>query len=283
MSKIKASFIGIAGRGDTPEAMWAELETIAKMGYKATENAESIVFRLGGPNWEDNLKHLLSIGLQPVDAQSFNGEDLRKRGPAPIIENAHKLGVDKAVMFHGAAYYRKGGKIVTYDEVMNEIEMLENAAKAMKAEGVKLCYHNHDHEFTTYFNGMTVYDMLLAYAPDLYMELDVGWATYAGYYAPDLIRRLGDRIQLMHFKDFLPGGPVKHTVPMLDPELVKTYDMPNFCSLGSGALPVHECLKACVDIGIDIVNVEQDFEHTLNGLEILQVDYLVMKESGLVE
>ena len=283
MSKIKASFIGIAGFGATPEETWQQLETIARMGYKATENAESIIFRTGGPNWEDNLRRLLDIGLQPVDAQSFNGEDLRTRGPYPIIDHAHKMGVDKAVMFHGAAYYRKGGKAVTYDEVMDEIEMLEQAAKTMKAEGVKLAYHNHDHEFTTYFNGMTVYDMLLAYAPDLYMELDVGWATYAGYNAPDLIRRLGNRICLMHFKDFLPGGPVKHTVPMLDPKLEKTYDMPNFCSLGSGVLPVHDCLKACQEIGIDIVNVEQDFEHTLNGLEILQVDYLVMKESGLVE
>lgn len=279
-NKIKASFIGILPNM-SPEETWETLEKVAKIGYRATENA----FRychLPGASFEDNLKHLNDIGLEAVDVGIHNGEALRKTGAAELIKNVHRLGVDKAVMFHGAAYYRKGGKVVTYDEVMDEIEFLQETALACKKEGVKLAYHNHDHEFTTYFAGMTVHDMLLAYAPDLYMELDVGWVTYAGLDPVKTIERLGSRIALMHFKDFLPGGPVKHTVPMLDPELIKTYDMPNFCSLGSGVLPVHDCLKACLDIGIDVVNVEQDFAHVLSPMEILTADYLVMKESGLV-
>ena len=40
--------------------------------------------------------------------------------------------------------------------------------------------------------------------------------------------------------------------------------MPNFCSLGSGALKVHDCLKACHDIGIEYAVVEQDFMHVLS-------------------
>lgn len=278
--KIKASFIGILP-AMSPRETWEALEKAAQIGYRATENAFRYC-QMEGASFEDNLKHLKEIGLEPVDVGIHNGEALRKAGAETVCENAHRLGVDKAVMFHGAAYYRKGGKIVTYDEVMDEIEFLQETALACKKEGVTLCYHNHDHEFTTYFQGMTVHDMLLAYAPDLQMELDVGWVSYAGLDPVKTIRRLKERISLMHFKDFLPGGPVKHTVPMLDPELKKTYDMPNFCSLGSGVLPVHECLKACLEIGIDVVNVEQDFEHVLTPLEILTADYLVMKESGLV-
>ncbi|MBQ9046361.1 MAG: sugar phosphate isomerase/epimerase [Solobacterium sp.] len=280
MTKMKASFIGIVR--PQPEDLWPTLEKIAAIGYKATENAWSYC-NTPGASFEDNLKHLKDIGLEPVDVAAFNGEDLKTRGAHAIIENAHKLGVDKATMFHGAAYYAKGGKVVTYDEVMEEIEMLQNVAAECKKEGVKFAYHNHDHEFTTYFNGMTVFDMLLAYAPDLWLELDVGWVTYAGYDPVKLLDRVKDRVALMHFKDYLPDSPVKHTVPMLDRTLTKTYDMPNFCSLGSGVLKVHDCLKKCAEIGIDVINVEQDFNHVLDPLEILQVDYLVMKESGLVE
>ena len=43
--------------------------------------------------------------------------------------------------------------------------------------------------------------------------------------------------------------------------------MPNFCSLGSGALDVHGCLKACAEIGIEYVVVEQDFMHALSPME----------------
>ena len=279
-NKIKASFIGILDI-TTPEATWKKLEQAAKIGYRATESA----FRycsMEGASFEDNLKHLKDIGLDPVDVGVSNAKLLKEMGTEKLCENAHKLGVDKAVMFHGAAYFQKGGKTVTYDEVMDEIEFLQEAALACKKEGVSLAYHNHDHEFTTYFQGMSVHEMLLAYAPDLSMELDVGWVCYAGLDPVKTLEKVGKRVSLVHFKDYLPGGPVKHTVPQLDPELVKTYDMPNFCSLGSGVLPVHACLEKCAELGIDVVNVEQDFEHVLSPMQILLADYLVMKESGLV-
>lgn len=281
MAKMKASFIGILENYERPEMLWTDLKKVAQMGYRATENAEFYA-HTPGACFEDNVKRLKDIGLEPVDVSVFSGSDLKKRGAGSIIESAHRLRVDKAVMFHGEAYYAKGGKKVTYDEVMREIELLQQVSEACKKEGVRFCYHNHDHEFTTFFKGMTVFDMLLAYAPDLSLELDVGWATYAGYEPEKLIRRLKERIGLVHFKDFLPGGPIRHTVPMLDDSLTKTYDMPNFCSLGSGVLKVYECLKACSEVGIDVINVEQDFMHELSPLEVLQVDYLVLKESGLV-
>lgn len=280
MNKIKAGYIGIL-EADTAEDMWALVEAAAKIGYRVTENAEGIC-NLSGASFEDNLKRLNALGIEAEDVGTLNGASLKSEGIDSLIERAHRLGVGNAVMYHGAAYYRKGGKTVTYDEVMSEIELLQTSAVKAKQEGVKLAYHNHDHEFTTFFNGLSVFDMLLAYAPDLYMELDVGWATYAGEDPVKVMERAKDRISLMHFKDFLPGPPVRHTVWMLDENLEKTYDMPNFCALGSGALRVHDCLKKCAEIGIDAVNVEQDFPHVLSPLEILKVDYLVMKESGLI-
>ncbi len=281
MTKMKAGFIGILDNHADTNELWRDLEKVAGMGYRAAENAESYACAKGA-SYEDNVKRMRDMGIEPVDVGVLDSMDLKKRGMGTIIENAHRLGVDKAVLFHGAAYYAKGGRKVTYDEVMREIEIFGRMSEACKREGIKFCYHNHDHEFTTVFRGITVFDMLLAYVPDLYLELDLGWTAYAGLDPVKLIRRVGERLCLVHFKDFRPTGPVKHTVPMLDPSLTKTYDMPDFCSLGSGVLPVHDCLLACMEAGIDLAVVEQDFIHNINPLEILQADYLVMKESGLV-
>lgn len=280
MAKMKAGFIGIIGReGDK----WAQLEQAAKIGFKGTENAEMYFLDAEKGSYEDNVKRYRDLGMEPLTASTLNGPSLKEAGVDSIIARAHRMGVERAVVFHGAAYYAKGGKVVTYDEVMSEIEMLQEAAAKCKAEGIKLAYHNHDHEFLISFNGLTVFDMLLAYAPDLWLELDVGWATFAGLNPVDVLHRVAPRLSAVHFKDFIPGGTVQAPVPMLDRTMQKTFAMPNFCSLGSGALDVHGCLKACTEIGIEYAICEQDFMHVLTPMETLQVDYLVMKESGYLE
>ena len=95
----------------------------------------------------------------------MSGETLAKNGVGPIIESAHMMETDKAVVFHGKVYFTKMNQPATYDDVMKEIELLQQSAAACKKEGVKLAYHNHDPEFRMSFNGMTVFDMLLATRP----------------------------------------------------------------------------------------------------------------------
>lgn len=271
--KMKAGFIGFMEQGVDP---WVQLEQAAKIGYKGTENGEFILFR-GDVN--ENRARLHDLGLECLTVATNSGETLERDGVERMIERAHILEVERAVVFHGKVYFTKMNKPATYDDVMHEIEVLQKAAEACKREGIKLAYHNHDPEFRMSFNGLTVFDMLLAYAPDLWIELDVGWTTYAGWDPVDVLKRVAPRLSAVHFKDYFPGPDVQ--VPLWGSE--ELYNMPNFCSLGSGALDVHGCLKACAEIGIEYVVVEQDFMHAISPMEALQVDYLVMKESGLVE
>ena len=273
MEKMKAGFIGIMERGGDP---WEQFEKAAQIGYKGSESAGMLLMQ-GDP--KENLARLKDIGIKPLTASTMSGETLAKNGVGPIIESAHMMETDKAVVFHGKVYFTKMNQPATYDDVMKEIELLQQSAAACKKEGVKLAYHNHDPEFRMSFNGMTVFDMLLAYAPDLWIELDVGWTTYAGVDPVALLYRIAPRLSAVHFKDFIPGPDVQ--VPLWGSK--ELYNMPNFCSLGSGALKVHDCLKACHDIGIEYAVVEQDFMHVLSPMEVLQVDYLVMKESGYLE
>ena len=285
MKKMKAGVIGIMPMTRDENELWANIKELGKIGFKGAEGAERWVTNAEGKVDPDKLKKLKSYGISPIDVSVGSGAALKETTAGAIIERAHNLGVSKAVVFHGAAFFAKGGKVVTYDEVMEEIEMFQKVAEDCKKEGVKFSYHNHDHEFTIDFKGLSVYDMLLAYAPDLYMELDCGWATYAGMYAPDLIRKLtrGGRLTLMHFKDFLPGSKIKHTFPQLDRTMTQKFTVPQFCAIGAGALPVYECLKACQENDdIEFITCEQDFPHVWKGMDILKMDYAVLKESGMV-
>lgn len=273
MKKMKAGFIGFM---DTQKDPWEQLEQAAKIGYRGTEVGDRLV--LNG-NVEENRARMRDMGMECLTVSTMSGETLEKDGVESLIERAHKLDIPRAVVFHGKVYFTKMNKSATYDEVMHEIEVLQKSAEACKREGIKLAYHNHDPEFTISFNGLTVFDMLLAYAPDLWIELDVGWTTYAGLNPVDVLKRIAPRLSAVHFKDYFPGPDVQ--VPLWGS--AEKYNMPNFCSLGSGALDVHGCLKTCHEIGIEYAIVEQDFMHALTPMEALQVDYLVMKESGLLE
>lgn len=273
MAKMKAGFIGFVNREGDP---WEQLEAAAKIGFKGTETGEMM---LRNGNFEENKARMRDLGMECLTVSTMSGETLAKDGAASLIKRAHEIGVERAVVFHGKVYFTKMNKPASYDDVMREIDLLQASAEECKKEGIKLAYHNHDPEFRMSFNGLTVFDMLLAYAPDLWIELDVGWTTYAGYNPVDVLHRVAPRLSAVHFKDFIPGPDVQ--VPLWGS--VEKYNMPNFCSLGSGALDVHGCLKACHEIGIEWAIVEQDFMHALTPMEALQVDYLVMKESGILE
>lgn len=273
MEKMKAGFIGFMDRSSDP---WEQMEQAAKIGYRGSESAGMLLMQ---GDFNENMARLKDIGIKPLTASTMSGKTLEENGVEGMIEQVHKMETDKAVVFHGKVYFTKMNQPASYDEVMHEIDVLQAAALKCKQEGVKLAYHNHDPEFRMNFNGLTVFDMLLAYAPDLWIELDVGWTTYAGWDPVEVLHRVAPRLSAVHFKDFLPGPDVQ--VPLWGSQ--ELYNMPNFCSLGSGALKVHDCLKACHEIGIEYAVVEQDFMHVLSPMEALQVDYLVMKESGYLE
>lgn len=68
-----------------------------------------------------------------------------------------------------------------------------------KRQDLKLAVHNHWLE-TPYGDPATVHALLDQY-PDLYVCLDIGWVTAAGFDAAEIFRSYGDRVVDLHFKD----------------------------------------------------------------------------------
>jgi sugar phosphate isomerase/epimerase len=105
---------------------------------------------------------------------------------------------------------------------------IASAASAVASHGLELGYHNHDAEVEQGF---------LERLPDrVFLELDAGWAWYAG---ADPVTLLG-RGPLVHIKDFRVRG--EHS----------------YCPVGDGAVGYERIVPAAARAGVEWVIVEQD-------------------------
>ena len=130
--------------------------------------------------------------------------------------------------------------------VQHSAQVLNEAAAKAAEYGLRVGYHNHDHEFTSMIDGRTAYEVFADLLdPSVVLELDLYWATAGGQDAPELLRRLGDRVIAVHIKD----GPMRPgiTAAQLPDDQVPA---------GHGDVPLAESLKA--GAGIEYAVVEFD-------------------------
>jgi sugar phosphate isomerase/epimerase len=114
---------------------------------------------------------------------------------------------------------------------------LASAAGAARARGLELAFHNHDAELRPRASGRTFLDELPS---ELFLELDLGWAWYAGADPLPLLDRARGRCPLVHVKDFAGR------------------DGRRFCAVGDGAVGYERVAPAAVEAGAEWLLVEQD-------------------------
>jgi len=82
-------------------------------------------------------------------------------------------------------------------------QKLAAAGALLLHQGIRLCYHNHEHEFAPRAGG-TIFDTLFRVAPPehLGIQLDAGWAMLGGADPAAIIRTHGTRVPIIHVKDY---------------------------------------------------------------------------------
>lgn len=116
---------------------------------------------------------------------------------------------------------------------------LSNLAVRVEEHGLRLLYHNHDHEFVR-LDELTAFERLVDATSDrVGFELDVGWAAIAGHDPVDLVERFGDRIPVVHLKD-------------VDAESGEPVD------LGEGDVDVDGCVRAARGADVEWLVFEHD-------------------------
>lgn len=119
------------------------------------------------------------------------------------------------------------------------VERIAGVALRVRDAGLRLGFHNHDAELRPLDDGRTVLDRLAA-LDELFFEIDLGWAWFAGVEPAGLVERLAPRVPLVHVKDLAPEAEQR------------------FVPVGDGDVGYRELLPAIDGLGVEWLLVEQD-------------------------
>lgn len=235
-------------RRDCGKDFDAALKRIAEMGFEGVEFA-------GYHNYKDNAaglkKRLDALGLKAagthVGAKSFVGDALKR-----TIEFNKTLGCRFLIV--------PGDRRFTDPEKSKELaDQMNEAAEALKPEGLFCGYHNHTGEFAK-VGGKTYWD-LFAERTDkkVILQQDVGWTTVAGLDPVALVKKHLGRTRTTHFKAKLPKG-TRDKKPFIGEDTIDWKGLIKACTEVGGTewfvveqedypdrLPPMECVKRSLD------------------------------------
>lgn len=172
------------------------IEQLAKLGFQGVEFARDF-----GPfeNDAEGLKnYLASLGMEGsgghIIFEQLNDENFEK-----TTSYYKTAGIDYLIIpWDERAWHPEGIKII--------VEKLNYFAKKLAPLGMKIGFHNHDQEFNE-FNHSTYWDYLAKNTtPNVILQQDVGWTTYAGKDPIEYVKRYPGRTLTTHYKVRLPEG-----------------------------------------------------------------------------
>jgi sugar phosphate isomerase/epimerase len=180
----------------------------------------------------------------------------------PVLEYYAELG--SAFMVAPMDFFKDKADALAKCGVYNELAGLCAGA------GIEFLYHNHFHEFQI-FDNKTIFDLIMENTdPALVgVELDTYWAVRGGQDPIKLLTKYGERIRLIHQKDFPAAWRDKiNLIDSVNKNKVavdRNYFMgvvfpETFTEIGAGILPIQAIIKTGNQGGkTDYIVLEQDF------------------------
>jgi sugar phosphate isomerase/epimerase len=152
---------------------------------------------------------------------------------------------------------------MTADQWKAQAAFLNRAGQALRAEGLRLGYHNHNVEFSPTPDGRTAYDILLRETnPALVtFEMDAGWVASTGLDPIHMLKEHPGRFELMHVKDIKPS------------------QRPNFAlqidatEVGSGTMDWKHILPVAYAAGVRRFFVEQEPPFVRDRIEAVKISF----------
>ncbi|MEG0753538.1 MAG: sugar phosphate isomerase/epimerase family protein [Angelakisella sp.] len=208
------------------DELLAALTKVKSLGYEGVEFAG--YHNLPAP---ELAQHLSEIGL--AVAGSHESIDAMENDMDTLIEYAKAIGNRNISM--------AWSETDTEEKLARTLNVLRSARAKAEPHGIRVLYHNHDHEFKPLGDRLPI-DEIMQVCP---LEADCYWIFYAGGNAPAYLRKNASSIGLVHIKD---GGSQK----------------PSPCALGEGENDIAGICAAAAEIGTEWLIVEDDFP-TPNG------------------
>mgnify|MGYP005850334285 CR=1 FL=1 len=252
MAKAKLGLIGLVHE-EAKRDFWETMEKVAALGY---QGIEAPVELLEG-DVQANLRRFHHLGLRVI-AVGASREMLRDELDK-LIADVQALEAPHVTVWWGPCESRDG--------LLRDAELYNTAGAKLAEAGIKLCYHNHDHEFRTRYNGVYALDILAEHTDSRYLhfELDIAWITFGGEDPVRVLQRMAGRVPAIHVKD-----------------LYALDERGKFTAVGTGVVAVREAVRTALDTGVEWVVVEQDQLRNLTAMETIALSRLYLKETGLI-
>ena len=224
------------------------IDTVRRLGDTAYEAVQFA--GLGESNPADLAAVLDEEGLDVAGGHIY--ADMLEDEYEQTRDAYETLGTDDLVI---SSYSREAFK--TVDGARRAGEYMSDLAERIASDGFDLHYHNHDYEFVTR-DGERLFDVWAAAADGVGVEIDTGLANHGDDDPVTLIERYGDRIDLLHLTDNIPGA--QETIHM---------------DLGTGEVDVEACVEAAHDADVEWLIYEngatkQPIESVQNAADFLE-------------
>jgi len=200
------------------------LRRVAGQGYEGVE-----LFDLHGRTASGVRALLDELGLEPVARHATL--PVLESDMAQLAAEAEELGTSRVVL----SWIEPPA---TAADARASVERIGRVAEEAGAYGLDLGFHNHDAEVRELEDGRRVVDDLLDLP--IFLELDLGWAWWAGVDPVELLDQTTGRVPLVHVKDFAARGER------------------SFCPVGDGGVGYERVAPAAVAAGVEWLLVEQD-------------------------
>lgn len=199
---------------------------IAAMGYQGVETAG-----FPGTTPQAAAQLFKELGLKVVASHS----------QMPLGEKQNEL--IEAVLGVGSPVYIVPGvkpeEIASIDATKQFCEKLNEAAAVCRKHGLAFGFHNHWREMND-IGGKRVYQVMNAELdPQVLFEVDTYWVKTGGLDPAAVVKELGSRAKLLHFKD----GPANQEAPMI--------------ALGTGVMDFPALVKAAKYLEVPIVEFDR--------------------------
>lgn len=229
------------------------LTKVAQIGYKMVESHGYANGKLYGMRVGEFKKVLEDLDLKTPS--SHLGLDILRGNWEGAVADAAFLKQQYVVCPYLTEDERK-----TIDQYKRLCELLNKCGEIAKKMGLQLAYHNHDFEFFT-LDGQVPMDLILKECDSdlVKIELDLYWATRAGYDPIALFEQHPGRFHLWHVKD-MENSPEK-----------------TFAPVGTGLIDFKKIFQHAKKSGMQYFFVEQDLHRNNQPIANVESSYKYLK------
>lgn len=215
-----------------------------------------------GKDFPKVLRAVREMGYEGVELAGFNGlhvsdlnaitKDLDLKIVSAHVDRAE---LAKDPLASAELYEALGCQYVAYpwcglDELPGGekypefVETTKKISRSLKIRGIRLLYHNHDHELSLHDDRTLLDNLLNDLGPEVIkLELDVCWCKYAGVDPARFLRDHKGCVPLIHLKDYTGTKEEKNF---------------SFAPLGEGCQDLGDLLVSSLECGAEWLVVEQD-------------------------